>query len=397
MKPIYAQIRSFQSISNLEIEIKGFTCITGPTNIGKSAIIRAVTGALLNTPVTGAVRKGEKFCSVTLKSDDWELVWEKGEPKSGVNRYDLIKPWDKELEKVGQGQIDEVADLGFGPVQVGSQSMYPWFASQFEPIFLLNQSGPTVTDFISDVSRLKVLQNAILLNVRSKRRLLDESKLREDEIETLKEKEQRIVQLDDILTINEELAAQYESIKEYEEAIEMGEGLDSALGQVANSIRVLAPVRDVKLTGLDISEEISQLYAMYEHWVKLEEAATSVIALHDITLMETPGIPEEFHEIPELAQLCALADRIEVVQNALSTLSDEIPLPAPEKYPPDLSEVEEILRRVEAIKTEERAFRRELKAIDTEMTEIRAELDKIPICSACKRPLLEVEHNHTAA
>jgi len=264
LSPIYARIQNFQSISDLEIEINGFTCITGITNIGKSAIIRAISGAFLNNPVVGAVRKGEKFCSVSLKSEDWEFIWEKGEPKSGINRYKIKKPEKKELEKVGQGQLESISSMGFTSAQVGSKVIHPWFASQFEPIFLLNLSGPAVTDFISDISRLGVLQDCILLNVRGKKRVLDTVRVKSDEVELLKEKEQKLSQLDPLIVLDEELQAQYESIQEYEDRIQTGEALDRDLKQVARDIKGLQPIRDVWLPEDEIGEDLDVFQQMYE-------------------------------------------------------------------------------------------------------------------------------------
>ena len=80
MKPVQIRIRDFQSIDSIDLEVSGFTCVTGPTNIGKSAIVRAVSSAILNKSVVGSVRKGKKFCTVEVDG----LKWEKGER---VGRY----------------------------------------------------------------------------------------------------------------------------------------------------------------------------------------------------------------------------------------------------------------------------------------------------------------------
>jgi len=45
--PVKIRIKNFQSIEDLEIEVRGFTAITGKTNIGKSAIMRAISSAML--------------------------------------------------------------------------------------------------------------------------------------------------------------------------------------------------------------------------------------------------------------------------------------------------------------------------------------------------------------
>jgi len=393
LSPVYARIQNFQSIADLEIEISGFTCITGITNIGKSAIIRAISGAFLNSPVVGAVRNGEKFCTVSIESEDWGFKWEKGEPKSGINRYELKRPTTKELEKIGQGQLDEIASMGFNSVQVGSKVIHPWLASQFEPIFLLNMSGPAVTDFISDISRLGILQDAILLNVRGKKRVLEKAKLKTDEVELLKEKEQKLIELDALLTLNDELNAQYESIQEYEERIRVGETLDRDLKEAAEGIRALQDIRKAQLPDDDIGDDLEQFQEMHSYWIGLEVVAKNILTLRDITSID---IPEPSDEVPQIVQAAILADKIDRVKQAVSKLSEEIPLPEPGEYPSELLEAEGVLARMEVIRGEEDTLRGQLDAIEKELGEVKEELAKIPTCSTCKRPWSE-NHSHTTA
>lgn len=391
--PVHIRIQNFQSISDLDIEVNGFTCITGKTNIGKSAIIRAISGAFLNTPVVGAVRSGEKFCSVALDSENWGFTWEKGEPKTGVNNYEIRKPEKKKLEKVGQGQLEYIADMGFDSVQIGNKVIQPWFASQFEPVFLLNSSGPAVTDFISDVSRLKVLQDSIIINVRGRKRALEKAKIQSDEIEQLKEKEQKVANLDTLLTLNSELEAQHKSIQEYEERIAIGETLNQDLQRAAQGVRALQLIRDVRIPDTDIDEELESYELMYEQWVELELAAKNIIALHDITGVDLPKLPEE---IPQIVQATTLADRIEKMEKIVLALSTKITLPGREEYPPGLSKAEGVLTRIKEIKAEERALRGQLRALKTELGEVESELAEIPVCTTCQRPFSS-NHVHTPA
>ena len=176
LHPISVNISNFQSIENVDIEIYGFTCITGKSNIGKSAVIRSISSALKNSSVVGMVRKDEKFCSVSINTNGLDLKWEKGEKYSG--RYELN---GKKYEKIGQSQLKELVDLGYGSIKIGSKDVFPWHASQFDPIFLLNDSGPAVTEFISEISRLNILQNSITISLRRKKRSLDKVKLKTDD------------------------------------------------------------------------------------------------------------------------------------------------------------------------------------------------------------------------
>ena len=50
------EIRNFQSIEKATIKIDGFTVVVGRSNIGKSALVRAVKAALTGAPVSSFVR-----------------------------------------------------------------------------------------------------------------------------------------------------------------------------------------------------------------------------------------------------------------------------------------------------------------------------------------------------
>jgi len=121
LNPVQVRIQNFQSIDHVEFEVRGFTCITGKTNIGKSAIMRAISRSLLNDPVTGMVRKGAKYASVEMKSEGWGYLWEKGE--KDVNRYEID---GKRYDKTGQNQLPEIEAMGFRSIRIGDDDLEPW-------------------------------------------------------------------------------------------------------------------------------------------------------------------------------------------------------------------------------------------------------------------------------
>ena len=123
LKPVNVVINNFQSIDHLDMEICGFTAISGSTNAGKSAIVRAISSAILNNPVGGMVRKGASFCSVELSSEDWGFKWEKND--KGVNRA-WIRGKDTPLDKLGQIQVPEITQMGFSSIEVGDDEIQPW-------------------------------------------------------------------------------------------------------------------------------------------------------------------------------------------------------------------------------------------------------------------------------
>lgn len=310
--PIKVKIKNFQSIKDLEFDISGFTCITGKSNIGKSAIVRAITSSLLNEPTVGMVRKGTVFSTVEMGSKDWEYKWEKGE--RGVNRYTVN---GSVLDKVGQAQISYVRDAGFFPIKVGSRKVNPWYASQFSPIFLLDETGPTVTDFISEVSNLQTIQNALLMSSKGKKKALDISKQKSDEMSVVKEHESKFSGVDNLKLVANDLDQQLVSISSYEDKISYFEKLSLTLTKLGDSIKPLD-----QISSLSFNDNSRELMDSYEHYEKrnfwhnsLTTAAKRITSIQGgskfptITISDVPT--SEFNHFSEMIKFTS----IEVLKN----------------------------------------------------------------------------------
>jgi len=379
---IKVHIQNFQSIADLQFEISGFTCITGKTNIGKSAIIRAISGALLNIPVVSLVRQGEKYTTVELQSSDWGLKWEKAE--RGVNRY-WLPGKEKPLDKVGAGQTDFIQDIGFQAIKIGSDVIHPWHARQFFPLFLVDRSGPAVTDFISEVSRLKVLQSGILINVRNRKRALDEAKIYEKNVEKLKAKDGKLDKLDDLLELESDLDSQFESIEEYSERILAIEEFMSKIEVLSNQIQKLNQIELVKIPSPIKQYKIDRLQNMLKVWIKLQNIAKRIIRLKPIEDVQISKI-EDLENIQKISKGIRILNQFQSAQKRVDLLSVEITIPGSEECTEKLSNGKGYLRRLNQLKDEERALSSQRDTIQSELDKVQEELDRIPLCPTCKMP-----------
>jgi energy-coupling factor transporter ATP-binding protein EcfA2 len=183
------EIKGFQSIDHVSLTLQGFTTLVGKTNIGKSAVVRALQCALTNGSGTYFVRHGEScarvlrdsktckcFSSVHIKGDSFNLLWEKGD---SVNRY-LFN--GVEYDSPGQGTPDFLIEAGFGPVKIGNTSSCIQVADQFKPLFLLDQSGPAVAEAISDVSGLDRISRATKQVERERKETVATKRVREKDV-----------------------------------------------------------------------------------------------------------------------------------------------------------------------------------------------------------------------
>jgi DNA repair ATPase RecN len=157
--PITLKVKSFQSIKDSEIEIDGFTVITGPNNEGKSALVRSVKGMFSNYTGSqhGWVRNGCDGLSVEMRfSDGGHVLWERG-PKH--SRYEVNGDC---LENAGQYVPDELEELGVKPLKLGRDTkIWPQIADQFSQVFLLNESGAIFAEAIADVDRVGKINKSL--------------------------------------------------------------------------------------------------------------------------------------------------------------------------------------------------------------------------------------------
>lgn len=99
------RIQNFQSIKDLTIEVDGFTTLEGKSDIGKSAIQRAINFALYNIWKKNYVRNGEKDVEIDISSNKFNIKRIKG--KSNITHVNGVV-----YEKSGSVIPPEFAQFG---------------------------------------------------------------------------------------------------------------------------------------------------------------------------------------------------------------------------------------------------------------------------------------------
>lgn len=338
LHPVHVRIKNFQSIEDLEFEVRGFTCITGKSNIGKSSIMRAVSRSLLNDPVTGMVRKGQKFASVELSSEGWGFLWEKGE--KDVNRYQIN---GKTFDKIGQVQLAEIQDMGFRSIAVGDDELEPWWASQTRPVFLLDKSGPQITNFISEVSRLKVYQDVIVLAARAKRKQTDASREKSEELGRVQARLQKLAPLESLEKLEAEIDEQISSLQDYIQKALTLEQLHRDMERIAGLLRSTKQASElrVKADVEDVSEKVRRVVELARCHQALERTAKKIISVKALDSIKISALP-----VDEVERLRALSRCLRVVP--LRSLVDRS-APVAKMRVPDVSEASSAVSKVRQV------------------------------------------------
>ncbi len=217
----------------------GVTVITGPNNMGKSALVEAIRSLVQNPPMKHAIRHGAPKAVVLVELDTGEVIqWVRTEKNAF---YELRRASDGEPEryaKFGRGVPEDVRKLlRMDPVETESGSVDIHIGNQRYPIFLLDQAGSQAASFFAastEAAYLLRMQQAL-------KRRADRAKSRRKQIVEKLEGLQKSLAAYTILdaaeatlllaeTLREDLVIQERSLPQLEECLgELSGVLDGAV------------------------------------------------------------------------------------------------------------------------------------------------------------------------
>ena len=399
---ISVEIRSFQSIEHLEIEIDQFTAIVGRSNIGKSAVVRAIKSCLTNAVGTAFVRHGPtcarklksvRTCkcssSVRLKTKDLDLLWEKGD---SVNRYVVN---GSIYEAIERGIPEFLTQSGFGIIKIWDRAESLQIADQFNPIFLLDQSGGVAADVISDVARLDAINEAMKLCERDRKEVVATKKVREQDVVNLSASLAEYDGLDPMLGATELLPEALSSLALKESQCKF---LDEALlahETLTSTIDHLGSVQDIRVPEctslLETSTSLSKLTAYIGQLNQRELAVNELNGIERTP--KAPSIDPLLESLSVGSLLSGWVDKLRAAKEALQAEKSLTKLPSPDigglsvvetKY----SDLQKFCRDLLTHQARIELLGKDLQQTSTELEGVETEIDDLGgICPTCSGAL----------
>lgn len=144
-------LRNFQAHKDLLLRFDpGVNALVGPSDVGKTAVLRALTWVCFNRPasVDGLVSHGEKEVSVVVTLDDGTEI-----ERARSGSKNIYRVGEKTFTAFGRGIPDEVITaLRLGEINFSSQHAAP---------FLLSASPGDVARTINNIAHLEKIDAAL--------------------------------------------------------------------------------------------------------------------------------------------------------------------------------------------------------------------------------------------
>jgi len=243
------RIRNFQSITDTSFDIDGFTVIVGKNNKGKSATIRAIDAALSNKLGNNFIKWGQTETQVNIQRDNLDIAWVKGDAASyKVNG----KPYTSLKGAVPQ----PILDAGFRKLEIADEKLNPITAHQFDEIFLLDRSGPFITETISTLYDLNTLNDADTLCQKKLKASKSGLKTRQGDLGTLTEKIEKFRGLGEVKTQFETIKKLQEKSDNLKKEIDEIEKLTTQLSTLTKTVGSLKEIKNIKIPEIEKTTRI---------------------------------------------------------------------------------------------------------------------------------------------
>lgn len=424
------EIVNFESHAHTIMEdfSPGFNLIRGPSNFGKTSIIRALRLVCFNEFNPESVRIGTKFCEVTLTTDRGVVKVRRGEK---VNKWEVTPKGEqtKHFEKIGTELLPDVIEVtGMQPVSLGNVAFNANIMDQLEGHFLIDEldgksaSGSMRAQIVDEISGLSGIEGLIrevsldnLRNGKDVKRLEEEAKELVSGMydkDSLVSEEGKLDQASKLLAMSEGKRSQANDIDEA--AVDIGkaqksvQGARGALDALPDIEKALKRLKSADKSASDFSSMSSFLSAH----VKTEATATGV-RFELMSIPDSDGAKDLLIRSGEM--IGDVSEAVEVLSSIGKTTSTIDGLKKELEGIPDVVAVSKVAKRLDGLvvdlggmvemmaalgkaQSSSSLARCELEIASEQYaaacTEVDAVLAEVSICPFCQKPIDGKVHKH---
>lgn len=273
---------NFQSLQDTKIDLDpGLTVLVGPSNLGKSAALRAVKALVRNAPAPGLVREGSKeFRIGAVFADGTIETLTKGK---NVSQYEIHTPDGKSAVYAKAGAYEAPEDITklWGIAAPDDRELS--FATQHESPFLLAEPASALAKVLGDLTNANMLMEAVAKANKLRTQALADEKARLREAEEAREEllsHAGINARDKALSIaRDRLRAAHEAVARWENIVSLKQSYDnlSATRDHQGQLHDTDPSLESRLA--DGLAAVSRLRGLYKLRASHQELGTAKVSV----------------------------------------------------------------------------------------------------------------------
>jgi DNA repair ATPase RecN len=295
-------VRNFQSLRAVHLDLGPLTVIVGDSNCGKSALVRSIQALASNVRGSTIVTHGYKLASISAVTDSATVTFVKGEGHGYYRIVDQVE--EREFTKLaGEVPIEISRALELDAVKEGLSLN---FAPQHEPPFLLTSSGSVVARTLGELTKVSTVLEAVREANRRRTSSSGDLKLRSKDLESVKGS----------MAVVDQLSARRDAIYEVEKILLDINGIESEIFDLESAVDCLDKA-DIEVSEVyDISdlvkafEDFTKMYKDLEILHKLTIEVTACDNFYENWRERSDTLEKEFHEALEEAGECPLCGQM---------------------------------------------------------------------------------------
>lgn len=178
-------IRNWQSLRQVDLDLGRLTVIVGPSSSGKSALLRAVRAVASNVRGHTAITRGATKAAVSVHTGERIVTLERSETTGLYRLLDTTTASEQVYTKLAGAVPPAITEaLGVQPATTGMASLH--FAGQFDPPFLLDETGAAVARVLGDLTNVSTIFVAVQAANTQRRARTTALRTREGDLEQLR-------------------------------------------------------------------------------------------------------------------------------------------------------------------------------------------------------------------
>lgn len=267
------RLKNFQSLAKADFELADFTLIVGPSNSGKTAVIRALAACLFNTPGTDYITEGKTEAAILFDDNENKITYSKG--KSA--KYQIN---DKGYAAIGRGPFSEVEKLGYRELNIDGVSIRPQFSFQHDAPYLISPlyTASTISAVFGSLSNSDLVRRAKHLNEKELKGLTSEVNAEQRLFEETDAKLQKYINFDALDQLYLVLLKLEKQQEEKEVQYKRGQSLLQEVNILKEQVNNISVIREASA----IYSQSKILNEKHNNFIQIRDRQSTKISLQKI-------------------------------------------------------------------------------------------------------------------